>query len=136
MRERLSPLLIDSGILSGSRQVLKRTNFDSHAKANSFGVVYANDLAREAMTVAPANAFPRGAIIVREKLASANSQTPELLAVMMKREKGFNPAANDWEFLILDGSATRIERRERKGECQHCHSSQKKKDFVFRDYSP
>ena len=88
------------------------------------------------MTALPAKAFPSGAIIIREKLPNATSQSPELLAVMMKREKGFNTTANDWEFLVLNGTATKVERREKKGQCQQCHSSEKKKDFVFRNYSP
>ena len=80
--------------------------------------------------------FRPGAIIVREKLANANSKMPELLAVMMKHESGFNPAANDWEFLILNGGATNVQHREKTGSCLQCHASQKEKDFVFKGYSP
>ena len=61
---------------------------------------------------------------------------PELLAVMLKREKGFNPKANDWEFLTVSGDAKAIVKREKTGECQQCHSSQAKNDFVFRTYLP
>jgi hypothetical protein len=61
---------------------------------------------------------------------------PELLAVMVKREKGFNPKANDWEFLTVRGDAKTIVKRVKTGECQQCHSSQAKKDFVFRTYLP
>jgi hypothetical protein len=129
-------LLLDSVILPRPPQVLRQANLDSHTSTNSFGVVYANKTALDAMTSTTSLAFPSGAIIVREKLPNATSKNPDLLAVMMKHEKGFNPAANDWEFLLLDGTATKIERREKKGQCQQCHSSEKKKDFVFRSYSP
>ena len=73
---------------------------------------------------------------MREKLATANSTTPELLAVMIKRAKGFNSAANDWEFLLLNGSVTEVKHREKTGNCQECHTSQKDKDFVFGKYVP
>ena len=99
---------------------------------HSFGVVYANDIALEAMNAKPRSNFKSGAIIVREKLAQPDSKTPDLLAVMIKREPGFNPRAHDWEFLVLNGTATRISKREKKGACFDCHKSQH--DFVYGDY--
>ena len=72
-------------------------------------------------------------MIVREKLET-EAGSPELLTAMIKRKKGFNPEANDWEFLLISGDATKIKKREKIGECQSCHSSQK--DFVFNDYLP
>ena len=84
---------------------------------------------------APAN-LPAGSMIVREKLSSSSATQPDLLAVMIKRAKGFNPVANDWEFLVVTGDGKQIERREKTGACQECHASQSRNDFVFRDYSP
>lgn len=55
---------------------------------------------------------------------------------MLKREKGFNPQANDWEFLTVSGDAKTIVKREKMGSCQECHTSQKDRDFVFRTYVP
>jgi hypothetical protein len=78
--------------------------------------------------------FPVGSVIVREKLSSEASDKPEVLTVMVKREKGFNPENNDWEFLVIDGSATKIQQREKTGSCQACHLKQKDNDFVFRSY--
>ena len=58
---------------------------------------------------------------------------------MVKREKGFNPDGNDWEFFVLDANpdgSTRIVQRGR-GEvvnigapCETCHSAAKAFDFV------
>jgi hypothetical protein len=58
---------------------------------------------------------------------------------MVKREKGFNPEGNDWEFFVLGvnaDSSTRIEKRG-KGEvaniglpCQTCHSAANAFDLV------
>ena len=100
---------------------------------SSYGLVFANDIAREDFA-AKLQSFRPGAIIVREKLTEVNGQTPELLAVMIKHEKGFNRAANDWEFLILNGAATKVKHREKNGDCLTCHVSQKANDFVYRDY--
>jgi hypothetical protein len=102
--------------------------------AGSFGVVYVNEPARRALLNEKNPQFPVGSIIVREKLAHLKDAAPQLLAVMFKRERGFNPKANDWEFLILDGDARTVRQRERTGSCQKCHAQQKKSDFVFRTY--
>ena len=100
---------------------------------NSFGVVYVNNLASEAVNAEPPIKFPLGSIIVREKLAAADDKQPQHLTVMIKRARGFNPAANDWEFLAVDGAMTKIEQREKKGSCLGCHASQKARDFVYRE---
>ena len=71
---------------------------------------------------------------MREKLET-EAGSPELVTAMIKRKKGFNPAANDWEFLLLSGDATKIKKREKTGACQHCHASVSAKDFVFDNYS-
>ena len=102
-----------------------------HHSANSFGVVYANEPAARAMSAGEAAKFPVGSVIVREKLLSADQTKPELLAVMVKRAAGFNPAGGDWEFLILDGAASRVRDRQKKGGCLDCHASQRDRDFVF-----
>ena len=114
--------------------IFPKENKDTHA--SSYGVVYANDVAREDMTAKSPPSYRPGAIIVREKLSKPDSKTPELLAVMIKRGKGFNPAANDWEFLTTNGAASKIQHREKTGACLECHASQREKDFVYKDYKP
>ena len=76
--------------------------------------------------------FPRGSIIVREKLSTPTAASPDVLVVMVKREKNFNPKANDWEFLTVSGDIKKVEKREKEGKCQQCHASEAKNDFVFR----
>ena len=98
-------------------------------QGSSIGYVYANSIAREAMLTK--TTFPQGSILVREKFAPPNAPSPELLAVMLKRAPGFNRAGGDWEFLTLDGAATKIRKRQKKGSCLQCHASQKDRDFVF-----
>ena len=98
---------------------------------STFGVVYANDLAREALAGDGRAKFPVGSIIVREKLARLEATQPELVAVMIKRAPGFNPKGGDWEFLTADGMLTKVRERQKKGSCLNCHSSQAASDFVF-----
>ena len=100
--------------------------------SNVYGAVYMNDLARLTTLGESKANYPVGAAIVREKLLTATSETPEIIAAMIKREKGFNPAANDWEFLVINGSMTKIKKRQKTGECQLCHAAEKDKDYVFR----
>ena len=122
-------------VFSGSRPAAgsrKSKANDTHEDtANSFGVVYANNLAQGAVVSNPPTMFPRGSIIVRERLAHADDPQPQHLVVMIKRQAGFNPAANDWEFLAIDGAMTKIEQRQKKGGCLDCHASQKDRDFVY-----
>jgi len=98
-----------------------------------FGAVYLNDLARTTSPQSRPLIYPEGAMIVREKLET-EAGSPELLTAMIKRKKGFNPAANDWEFLLISGDATKIKKREKTGDCQSCHASVSAKDFVFESY--
>jgi hypothetical protein len=65
-----------------------------------------------------------------------NDAARQALVDEKKHERGFNPKANDWEFLVIDGDASRIQRREKTGDCLACHSQQKNTDFVFRSYLP
>jgi Cytochrome P460 len=121
-------------IFSGSHPAPAAKNEDNQShneKENSFGVVYANSLAREAASAEPSIPFPRGSIIVREKLKNADDTQPQLLAVMIKRARGFNPAANDWEFLVVDGAVSKIRERQKRGSCLDCHASQASRDYVY-----
>ena len=63
--------------------------------------------------------------------ARADSGTPELLAVMTKRAPGFNPQAGDWGFLLVNGDASKVIERQKKGSCLDCHASQRERDFVY-----
>jgi hypothetical protein len=102
--------------------------------ADSFGVVYANDVARRSLVEVKVPKFPVGSIIVREKLTQATDIAPQLLVVMVKRQRGFNSNAGDWEFLMIDGGLSKVLQREKSGECRNCHAKQKDQDFVFRSY--
>lgn len=98
--------------------------------------VYVNPVGREAMMTKRSPKFPIGSMIVKEKLGSADSRSPELLTAMIKREAGYNPENGDWEYLVLDGEASKIVERGKLERCSGCHTWYKKSDFVTRTYLP
>jgi len=106
------------------------------AHSTTFGFAYANGIAREFVFSKTPSRFAPGSVIVREKLRAPASTTPEVLVVMIKRERNFNPKANDWEFLTISGDMKTIKKREKEGKCQRCHASEAKNDYVFRYPAP
>lgn len=99
----------------------------------TFGVVYANDLAKSEIEK-ETPVFPVGSIIVREKNATMTSETPETIIAMVKREKGFSKKTGDWEFFTFSGADLKMQRRETKSDCSKCHIQAEKTDWVFRSY--
>jgi hypothetical protein len=80
----------------------------------------------------PANPplFPVGTVIVKEKLPKPDSTTPVLLTVMVKREKGYNPACYDWEFFVTDGTGKKITEKGKIARCQNCHVEEKRTNGI------
>lgn len=107
---------------------------DDSPHKNRYIVVYVNEPGRKAMMTERNPQFPQGSIIIKEKLATKISSSPELLTAMVKREKGFNPAANDWEFVVLSGDGKTIQAQGKLDNCTACHLAQRSNDFVFRNY--
>ena len=122
------------GAVSSSSSSTRKSDV-SHT-LTTFGFAYVNDLARESMFRKKTAKFPTGSILVREKLLTPTAPSPDVLVVMIKREKGFNPKANDWEFLTVSGDMKKIEKREKEGKCRACHASEAGNDFVFRYPAP
>jgi hypothetical protein len=117
--------------------------------------VYVNDIGKEAMLSTEKPQFPVGSIIVKEKVAPAMSlrdanyntekttpaafekpellTVPELLSVMIKREKGFNAECGDWEFRTAKADGT-YNKGETIDHCISCHAAEPEGDFTFRSY--
>src|SRR5215213_2967466 len=151
------PILLSSGSYSrnatGSTQVLssrgttniimpnaeipekaEKTPSNPHEKGiKTFARYFANELA-EPEIYKDAPKFPTGAIIVREKLLNADAANPELVTVMIKREKGFSRKTGDWEYLVVEGGLNKIKSREKQGSCSKCHAAAANTDFVFKTY--
>lgn len=98
--------------------------------------VYVNEVGRKAMMEQATPSFPEGSVIVKEKLPNKSSETPELLTVMIKRGKGFNNESGDWEYMVVDGSGTKVEAQGKLENCQGCHQANRQMDYVFRTYLP
>ncbi|HZS43873.1 MAG TPA: cytochrome P460 family protein [Blastocatellia bacterium] len=113
-------------------QQLKEVSESPHG--HKYVIVYVNDIGKHAMLKERSPHFPEGSVIVKEKMTTAESPTPELLTVMVKREKGYNPDNGDWEFMVVDGGGKNIQARGRLENCEVCHQAEKKTDFVTRRY--
>lgn len=103
---------------------------------DKFITVYVNDTGKRAMMEEKRPRFPEGTVIVKEKLASKDSSSPELLTAMIKREAGYNPENGNWEYMALDGTGKEVRARGRLESCQSCHRMAGDTDFVSRNYLP
>ena len=98
--------------------------------------VFVNSVGREQMMTKRSPKFPVGSMIVKEKLESPDSTKPELLTAMIKRQPGYNPESGDWEYLVLDGAASKIVERGKLTRCSGCHRPYQSTDFITRTYLP
>lgn len=109
--------------------------------------IYVNPVGKAAFVSTNRKAFPVGSIIVKEKyVAPARGGTawgfrklpkgakPELLTVMIKREKGFDPANGDWEYQVASGDAKKSNTKGLE-HCAKCHHSLADQDYVFERHS-
>ena len=101
-----------------------------HNRFSGSGIVFANELALDAIR-RELREFPEGSVLVREKQSSKDPAKPELLAVMIKRQEGFNTNGGDWQFLTTNGSLTKVNLNQKIGICLDCHETQKRNDFVY-----
>ncbi|MFN3652644.1 MAG: cytochrome P460 family protein [Armatimonadota bacterium] len=131
-----TPHRVESRIAAECRVASKGEHAREKASPHldKFVTVYGNPAARKPMLERKRPVFPRGSLLVKEKLSTADSRAPELLTVMRKREKGYFPAGGDWEYLVLDGSGSKIEERGRLKRCASCHAQWKETGFVSRTY--
>lgn len=134
-RVNTMPMKMETRIARLCAPALPQMKSDSPHK-DKFIVVYVNELGRKAMMTEMNPHFPKGSVIVKEKLATQDGSSPELLTVMTKHAKGFNPASNDWEFLVLSGDAKTVQAQGKLENCIACHIAQRSHDFVFRYYLP
>ncbi|HEX9997806.1 MAG TPA: cytochrome P460 family protein [Abditibacterium sp.] len=112
--------------------------------------VYVNEVGEEAMTTQKTPRFPVGSVIVKQKLPlvkSKNSKTiqskspvvsltPELLTIMIKREKDYDAKNGDWEYMVSDGAGKTVAERGKLASCQGCHQPFDKTDYIVRSYLP
>ena len=109
---------------------------ESSPHVRKYVSVFVNPVGREQMMTKRSPKFPIGTMIVKQKLGSPDSTEPELLTAMIKRAPGYNPENGDWEYLTLNGAATRIVEQGKLERCSSCHKSYDDSDFVTRTYLP
>lgn len=114
-------------------------NYEAERKANphaeTYITVYVNNVGRKAMFAKELKQFPKGSIIVKEKIAvAAADRTPLLYTLMTKREPGYNPTVGDWEFSVVSANGTELQATGKLEKCQACHIAQSDSDFVFGPY--
>lgn len=131
-----TPILMPKPVAAACAALLgvRGANSATNPHRDKYFTVYVNDVGRQAMFSQKNPKFSEGSVIVKEKLSAKDSQTPELLTVMIKKEKGFNPASGDWEYMVVDGTGTKIETRGNLENCQACHLANEKSDYIFRTY--
>lgn len=111
-------------------------NEKNNPHRNKFVVVYVNDAGRTEMMERKFPVFPVGTVIVKEKLSTKESTSPELLTVMRKREPGYDPTKGDWEYMVFDGPGQTLQANGKLEKCQACHLGEKATDYVSRAYLP
>jgi len=109
--------------------------------------LYVNPTGKAALLSMKATPFPVGSIVVKEKYVAPpmkkgdwapkplpKNAKPELLTVMIKREKGFNPASGDWEYQVVSGDVSKVETKS-VDYCVKCHATATKQDYIFKRHS-
>ncbi|MGV3757550.1 MAG: cytochrome P460 family protein [Verrucomicrobiota bacterium] len=74
--------------------------------------------------------YPVGTIVLKEKKSDPKNVVPQLFTGMIKREKGYNPEAGDWEFFAANGKGNLIVARGKINSCMDCHSKHQKTDYL------
>ena len=120
------------GMPSPARRKLEEGN----PHRDKFVTVYVNDAGRSAMMEKKRPRFPEGTLIVKEKLLARDASEPELLTVMLKHARGYDPEGGDWEYLVLDGRGQQVRARGKLETCRACHQAYPDTDFVARSYLP
>jgi hypothetical protein len=127
------PHIMFSEVSALCRAPLK-SEIEKEIHKDKYITVYVNAVGKDEMLTKKSPKFPVGTVIVKEKLPMLNSTSPELLTVMIKREKGFNGEVGDWEFMTVSGNATAVTAKGKLESCQMCHINYDKNDYISRQY--
>ena len=129
-----TPQLMEPKVSTDCAMIRAREQKNPHL--DKYISVFVNSVGRDEMMTKRHPKFPVGSMIVKEKLGSPDSTKPEMLTAMIKREAGYDREEGDWEYLVLDGAASKIVERGKLKRCSVCHRPYKFSDFVTRTYLP
>lgn len=86
--------------------------------------------------------YSEGTIIVKENYAMKGKVAiaPTFLTIMIKREAGYDPKYNDWEYIQtgVDGSLIlkgKFDHPQVKSVCADCHGNIQDRDYIFSTYN-
>jgi alpha-glucuronidase len=99
--------------------------------AERYTQVYVSDQGAATIIQDRERTFPVGSMIVKEKLINADDTTPVALGIMIKREAGFNPAGDDWEYAYWEQAGGVTRGTAQLEHCQACHIQEAAMDSVF-----
>lgn len=138
-RQRMAPavaVLCGSGMPESPEEESRRRGAHTQAWTETF----VNASAKAAMfSEKTPIVFPTGSVIIKVKYAKEKGGEALLRTIMIKREKGYNPACGDWEFVTTDAAGVVTGKRGKLQSCMECHEREQTKpdDFTFRrDYLP
>ncbi len=102
--------------------------------ADGFVHVYVNPIGRNAYAEAKPPQFAVGTVIVKAKLHKADDVEPHQLGIMIKRSKGFDPPAGDWQYLFVEEDGQIVDDADSLSNCRDCHQRRAAQDYVFRKH--
>jgi hypothetical protein len=95
---------------------------------------WANPQAEAGIARRGAPPFGPGSVIVKEKyVASGAGRDLVAIAMMIKREPGFEPTQGDWDYAYYEPDLGVIQTKEQSAYCSGCHAAAAASDFVFVD---
>lgn len=78
--------------------------------------------------------FGEGSVIVKEKyVATGTGRDLVAIAMMIKREPGFEPTHGDWDYAYYEPNLGVIQTNEQSAYCSGCHAGAASTDFVYVD---
>ncbi len=95
-----------------------------------YSSVFSNALAEESMRKGKTD-YPVGSIVLKAKYADKNGTQVELMTLMIKREKGYNPEHGDWEYQVTNPRGW-VLAQGKIDSCIKCHDSFAKTGYVSR----
>ena len=92
--------------------------------------IYVNDLAKYAY-INKKNEFKVGSIIIKPLYPQPKRENIARLVIMMKMDKNYDDAFNDWWYGVYDETGTQMWHEGKILSCISCHIRAKKSDYLF-----
>jgi len=110
---------------------LAASNAEVHA--DRYCHVYVNEPALKPMRTGQGT-YPEGSLIIKQKYSDVAGTKTELFTVMRKMPKGYDAENGDWEYSVINSTASKILSRGRTDSCIQCHTEYEHTDYVTRSY--